>query len=268
MNIPNLNIAVLQTDIVWKDIKTNLDRYGKIIAGINKPTDLIVLPEMFNTGFCTQPHDIAETADGYTFEWMADIAQKTLAVVTGSVILQQNNNYYNALVWMKPNGLYSLYLKKHLFSVSNEDKYMTSGKEKIIEDILGWKICPLICYDLRFPVWSKNTYKDGKYEYDVLVYVANWPQARAHVFRKLLQARAIENLAYAVGVNRVGTDGNKLYYSGNSAVIDFKGNYMHEIKSEKEDVIISYLDYKQLDSFRKNFNVGADWDNFTINNKK
>lgn len=262
--LPNLNITLIQSDIKWADKSANILKFDKIISNLENPTDLIVLPEMFTTGFITNPKELAEPIESHTLEWMSKKSVQTNAVITGSFIVVDNSNFYNCLVWMQPNGIYKQYFKRHLFRMGDENKYFTRGNEKIIVDLLGWKICPLICYDLRFPVWSKNTYKDGVFEYDLLIYVANWSSARSNVFRKLLQARAIENLSYVVGVNRVGTDGHGVYYQGNSAIIDFKGNYITEIANDKEEVISNFIDYNQLQNFRDNFNVGLDWDDFII----
>lgn len=280
-----LKITILQSGLFWENCEQNLEQFSKKISLIREQTDLIILPEMFTTGFSMQPEKLAESMTGKTVKWMSEHAHKKQCVITGSFICEENGNYYNRLVWMKPDGTYSIYNKRHLFSMANENKHYTPGNKKIIEEIKGWKICPLICYDLRFPVWSRNTnipqqphnstrppsqahdqsHKGDMFpNYDILIYVANWPERRSFPWKTLLLARAIENQCYVIGENRVGTDGNEIYYSGDSAVINFKGEIISKIPLHVEYSETITLSYKELEEFRKQFPVMDDADSFEI----
>lgn len=257
----NLKITLIQSDLHWENKEANLQLFAEKIKSLKESTDLIVLPEMFTTGFSMQPEKYAEEMGGDTMTWLKEIASKANCVVTGSFMCKDNGKYYNRLVWMRADGFYSMYDKRHLFSMGNEDKHYAAGKRKIIEEIKGWKICPLVCYDLRFPVWSRRTKKE---DYDVLLYTANWPERRAHPWKTLLLARAIENQCYVVGLNRVGNDGNDIYHSGDSVVIDPKGEVMSKIKEKEEAIETITLNYEELKEFRKQFPVINDSDNFKL----
>ena len=222
-------------------------------------TDLIVLPEMFTTGFSMNAAGLAEEAEGPSLTWMQQEALKYKAVVTGSVMVTEGESYFNRLYWVRPDGSYAKYDKKHLFRMAKEHHTYTSGQERLIVDLNGWKVCPLVCYDLRFPVWSRNTNN----AYDLLLYVANWPKVRSQPWRTLLQARAIENLAYVVGVNRVGTDGNNHPYSGDSAIIHPKGHHLLET-SEVEGIHTITLNKQELEDFREAFPAHLDADGFEL----
>ncbi len=261
---PDLSITLIQPDLYWQDKKNNLRKFEDFFEKLNHKTDLIVLPEMFNTGFVIEPRSIAESMSGPTMEWMETQSAKLNAVVTGSLVIEENGQYYNRLIWMEPTGRYSTYDKRHLFHPGNEHEQFAAGTKKLIVDLLGWKICPLVCYDLRFPVWSKNTYENATYEYDILLYIANWPAARSYAYRQLLVARAIENQCYVVAVNRVGIDGKGTNHQGDSAVIDFKGKHLIEIAPDTEDMETLNINFKLLEDFRKGFTVGMDWDKFEI----
>lgn len=258
----DITVTVFQSDLIWQDVGKNLANFSKKLDALKEKSDLIILPEMFNTGFVTEPKDVAEKSKGITFLWMKEQAKKHECVITGSFIAKEKNNYYNRLVWMQPNGFFLTYDKQHLFRMGGEHNHFTAGTEQLTVNLKGWKIRPLICYDLRFPVWSKNRYYDGNYEYDLLIYVANWPQSRAHAWKTLLTARAIENQAYAIGVNRIGSDGNNLPYSGDSQIINAKGFPIAAIQENKEDYVTKTLSYKDLTEFREKFNVGPDWNKF------
>jgi predicted amidohydrolase len=260
----HLNIALAQADLAWKDKTTNFSKFENWLENNLEQTDLVILPEMFATGFITEPEEVAEKMDGETVTWLKTQAQRYKCVIMGSAIIEENGKYYNRLIWADRNGEISTYDKRHLFTFGGEHKKFTGGTKKLVMEINGWKICPMVCYDLRFPVWAKNTYKNGTHEYDVLIYIANWPSARAHAFRQLLIARAIENQCFVVGVNRVGVDGKGLYYQGNSTVIDFQGNHLLEIKPDAEALEYTSLDYTGLQKARESFPVGADWDQFEI----
>lgn len=253
----DLTITLIQTELFWEDKSRNLAHFSGLINTINEATDIIVLPEMFTTGFSMQPEKLAETTSGTTAQWMLQKAQEKNAVIVGSIIIEEANKFFNRLFWIQPDGEIFQYNKRHLFTLSGEEKHYSAGNKKLVVDYKGWKICPLICYDLRFPVWCRNTqptisnseslksrvlplYK-GEQEgvYDVLLFVANWPERRNTAWKTLLQARAIENQAYVVGVNRIGNDGNNIYHSGDSSIIDPMG-----------DVIFSQADLPFVKTFR------------------
>ena len=257
----NLNVAIIQTHLHWEDKKANLllfDTYINALQGKN--IDVIVLPEMFTTGFSMRPTKFAEQeAKSDTLTWMKKKALETNAALCGSFIVEDNGNYFNRLYWVQPDGNFYTYNKRHLFSLAKEDEHYAAGTEKIIIAWRGWKICPLICYDLRFPVWSRNAEN-----YDLLIYVANWPERRIHPWKSLLMARAIENQAYCIGVNRTGFDGNQIYHSGDSSIVDFEGNILYQ-KKDENDVFIASLSFQNQMSFRANFPFLKDKDSFLTN---
>ncbi|RYE25991.1 MAG: amidohydrolase [Sphingobacteriales bacterium] len=209
-----LNISVIQPDIFWEDKQANFAQYEKLITGIADKKEVVVLPEMFSTGFSMAPEKLAEGMNGESVQWMKTMAAKNRCILTGSLIIEEDGNYYNRLLWVQPDGKIWHYDKRHLFGYANEDHHYSPGSKRLIVQVKGFKICLLVCYDLRFPIWARN--KDE--EYDVLIYVANWPERRNLAWKTLLQARAIENQSYVVGVNRVGIDGKDIKYSGDSSV--------------------------------------------------
>lgn len=261
----DLTVTLFQSTLHWENADKNLQAFDKRIANLKEQPDLIVLPEMFNTGFTVKPKEVAETIKGPTFRWLQKTARETGAVITGSFIVQDGNDYFNRLVWMQPNGFYLTYDKRHLFRMGGEHHRFTAGEKSLLVTLKGWKIRPLVCYDLRFPVWSKNVFQDGMYEYDVSFYIANWPAPRREVWDILLKARAIENQAYVLGVNRVGVDGKDLEYSGGTAFIDAKGRTMKAASDHREEAITATLSYEELLNFREKFKVGLDWDKFSLN---
>jgi len=261
---PDLTITLIQPDLIWEDKKSNLLKFEDFFHQIDRKTDLIVLPEMFNTGFVVDQRSLAETMNGSTVAWMAEQAAKLKSVITGSLVIVEDGNYFNRLIWMQPEGKFQTYDKRHLFHPGNEHEQFSQGAEKLIVDLYGWKICPLVCYDLRFPVWSKNTWKDGVYEYDILLYIANWPAARSYAYRQLLIARAIENQCYVAAVNRVGIDGKGTNHQGDSTIINYKGKHLFEMQADKEGMETQDVSYNQLSDFRNSFTVGMDWDIFEI----
>ncbi|NEW80406.1 MAG: amidohydrolase, partial [Gelidibacter sp.] len=208
----NLKIAMLQAELVWHNVELNRKNFLEKINQIKEQVDLIILPEMFTTGFSMHPQKIGDTMNGETVNWMRKIASEKDTAIAGSVIIFENNNFYNRFLFVHPSGEINFYDKRHLFTLAGEDKVYESGKEKLIVNYKGWKICPLVCYDLRFPVWARNVE-----DYDLLIYVANWPKIRIAAWDTLLKARAIENMCYTVGVNRVGVDANNYEYNGHSA---------------------------------------------------
>jgi len=254
-----LKVALIQTNLYWENPTANLASLEEKIAGISENVDLIVLPEMFTTGFSMSPSKVAEPMNLTTFKWMQQMAAQTKAVVTGSFVAKEGNRYFNRLLWMEPSGNFDFYDKRHLFRMAREHESYEAGSKRIVKEWKGWKICPLICYDLRFPVWSRNV----ALEYDLLLYVANWPEVRSHIWSTLLQARAIENLSYVIGVNRVGEDGNGIPHSGDSAVVDFKGEVLVR-KSNEESIIIHTLQKESLSAFRERFPAYLDADEFLI----
>jgi omega-amidase len=254
-----LRLTLIQSSLHWENKEKNLEMFSEKISRLSNSTDLIILPEMFTTGFSMRPEIFAESMNGTTVEWMREKALENKCAITGSFICSENGNYYNRLIWMRSDGSYSTYDKRHLFSMGDENNHYTAGTEKIVEKIKGWRICPLICYDLRFPVWSRNT---GNY--DLLIYVANWPERRTHPWKTLLPARAIENQCYVVGLNRIGKDGNEIHHSGDSAVINAKGEIISDISTNEEAVSTVSIDLQELVEFRKVFPVLNDADEFEL----
>ncbi len=251
-----LNITLIQPDIIWEKPLENLAKYSKMLSTVQS-TDVIVLPEMFTTGFSMAPEKLCENMNGPSVLWMKKRAREKNASVVGSLIINENENIYNRAVWVFPDGNIQFYDKRHLFSMGEEHLHYSPGNKKLIVEFRGWKFCPLVCYDLRFPVWSRNTE-----DYDVLLYVANWPAARHEVWKTLLHARAIENQAYCAGVNRIGKDGSGLNYLGASALILPKGK--SEFLDDVEKSRTFSLSYSELHQFRKNFPVLNDGDKFKL----
>lgn len=261
----DLKILALQPDLFWENPEKNLNEFENQIADKFDSHHLIILPETFTTGFPVDPHIFAEEISGKTVSWMRQISAKYNAVITGSLLIKTGDIYANTLIWMLPDGSFNNYKKRHVFSMGGEHEKITAGTDKLIVNLLGWKISLFICYDLRFPIWSKNTYnKEEGFEYDLAIYVANWPTVRSHPWKTLLLARAIENQAYVVGVNRIGKDGLGNKYSGDSMIIDPKGKVLAQGNNFKSDVLSTELSYNEMTKFRNKFNVGNDWDKFVI----
>ncbi len=254
----DLKITIIQSSLHWEDIDANLSMFEEKIQSISEQTDLIVLPEMFNTGFTMNAEKLHENMDGKTMTWMREIARKTNAAITGSLIIREADNFYNRLIWMQPDGIFKYYDKRHLFRLANEQKFYSAGKEKLIVELNGWKICPMICYDLRFPVWNRNA--DG---YDLLLIAANWPEKRIYAWKQLLVARAIENESFVIGVSCVGIDGNEIQLSGASSVIDYEGKILWQAEQEQAIKTIS-LSKDDLVKWRRTFPFWKDADRFKI----
>jgi omega-amidase len=260
LNIQNLKITVFQAYLFWENIDKNLQNISlRLSLGVREKTDLIVLPEMFNTGFTMKAEELAEEMDGITMQWLAKTANDYECVVTGTLIIKENGNYYNRMIWMLPTGEYKHYDKHHLFGLGDEDKNFKPGNKQVVVDLKGWKIRLAICYDLRFPVWLRNKNE----EYDILLLVASWPDKRSSHWRTLIHARAIENQTYVIGVNRVGHDGNQVYHSGHSMCIDPYGNTVY-YKPEDEDLYTFSINYPDLEKIRRQFPFLKDSDDFTI----
>jgi len=260
LKINNLKITIFQAYLFWENIDKNLQNLAlRLSMGVKEKTDLIVLPEMFNTGFSMNAEALAEEMDGKTMTWMANAAQKYDCAITGSLIIRENSKYYNRMIWMLPSGEYQYYDKWHLFGMGQEDKTYASGSEKVIVELKGWKIRLAICYDLRFPVFLRNE-ENG---YDILLIIASWPDQRISHWKALIPARAIENQSYVIAANRVGHDGNEVYHSGHSMCIDAYGNTVY-YKPEDEDLYTFSINYEDLEKIRRGFPFLKDADDFTI----
>jgi predicted amidohydrolase len=253
-----MKVALIQSSLFWENPIANRNYFEEKIIAITEKVDLIVLPEMFTTGFTMNPKDVAETMQGKTILWLQSLAKAKNSAITGSLIIEENSNYYNRLVFVFPSGEIQFYDKRHLFTLAGEDKVYTSGKEKLIVEYKGFKICSLVCYDLRFPVFARNVE-----DYDLLIYVANWPKPRINAWDILLQARAVENMCYTIGVNRIGYDASNFEYVGHSQVVDFLGNYILE-PQEIEGVFIVELNKEKLLETRKKFGFLNDRDSFEL----
>ena len=254
----DLIVSLIQTPLYWEDPVANRAMLEEKIAGIDK-TDVIVLPEMFTTSFTNNAAQFAEPMNLHTFKWMKQLASQSGACIVGSYGVKEGVNFHNRLLWMQPDGKFCTYDKRHSFRMSDEHKVYTAGDKQLIVEYKGWKIAPFICYDLRFPVWSRNTNN----KYDVAIYVANWPATRAHAWKSLLPARAIENISYVIGLNRIGTDGLGLDYSGDSVVHDFKGMPLAEL-GNTETIETVVLSKKGLEDFREIFPAYLDGDGFEV----
>lgn len=268
-----LTITTIQTYLHWEDKAANLRMLEEKINSIQDKMEVVVLPEMFNTGFSMKPELLAEKMDGLSVQWMKKMTTAKNIILTGSLIIEDEGNYFNRLVWMLPNGETGYYDKRHRFAYAGEDAHYAAGKKRLIASVKGWKINLQVCYDLRFPVWSRQAVyshlpeEDGtgpaEPEYDVLIYVANWPERRIHAWKTLLQARAIENQSYVVGVNRTGKDGNDIYYSGESMIVDAMGEVMYT-KAHEENIFTITLQKHPLDEIRNKLPFLKDADRFFI----
>jgi predicted amidohydrolase len=265
----NLSVTLIQSNLHWENISANLKMFSEKLSVVSK-TDLIVLPETFSTGFSMNPK-FAETMEGTAVEWLKNTAQKKNCVVCGSLMINEEESFYNRFIWMQPDGEFLTYDKRHLFCISDEPKFFTPGTERLIVELKGWKICPLICYDLRFPGWARNVVGEnttnGLPAYDILLYVANWPERRNVAWKTLLPARAIENQAYVIGANRVGVDEKNISHSGDSMVIDALGKILYH-KENDEDVFTIELNYEELQKVREQLPFLNDADDFVLNEKR
>lgn len=258
-----LTISLVQTRLHWEDKAANLAMLEEKIMGIREKTELVVLPEMFSTGFSMRPEALAEPMDGDSVQWMKKLAAQKKSILTGSLIIEEGGHYYNRLIWMLPNGQYGVYDKRHRFAFAGEDRHYSAGSKRLIASVRGWKVCLQVCYDLRFPVWSRQQMVAGEPEYDLLIYVANWPERRSEAWKTLLPARAIENQCYVAGVNRVGADGNGIEHSGDSMLIDPMGTILYH-KNKTEDIFTGTLDKTGLQQVREKLPFLRDADGFII----
>jgi len=268
-----LTFTLIQTNLHWEDKKANLQMLEEKINSIQEQTQVVVLPEMFSTGFSMKPEQLAETMEGETVAWMKRIAAARKIILAGSLIIEEDGKYFNRSIWMLPNGEYGYYNKRHLFAFAEEDKHYSGGTERFIASANGLKINLLVCYDLRFPIWARQTSPQQSrreasepsdvFEYDVLIYVANWPERRNTAWKALLQARAIENQCYVIGVNRIGNDGNDIYHSGDSMVVSPLGEILYH-KAHDEDIFTITLKKDDLEEVRRKFQFWRDADEFQI----
>ncbi len=266
--MPNLVVTTVQANLIWEDKTANLKHLAEKISAITEPTHIVVLPEMFSTGFSMQPEKLAEKMDGPTVAWMKEIAARKKIILTGSFICEENGQYTNRLVWMLPTGEMATYDKKHRFAFAGEDQHYSAGNKRLIAQVNGWKINLLICYDLRFPVFARNkviTQTDGTQqpEYDVLIYVANWPARRSYQWQQLAIARAIENQSYLIAVNRVGNDGKDIPHNGSTMVVDPLGEVLYK-KLDEEETATHTLSQEYLQQIRTQFPFWKDADSFTL----
>ena len=263
----HLGITLFQGNTRWHDPQANREYYGELMKREAREADIFILPETFTSGFSNEAIADAETMEGPTLAWMLDKAREHQAVITGSVQIRENSNVFNRLIWAQPDGKFQYYDKRHLFRMANEHQRYAAGNNRLVVEWKGWRICPLVCYDLRFPVFSRNRFNhdvENRFDYDLLLYVANWPAARRHAWSSLLPARAIENLAYVAGVNRVGTDGNSIDYAGDSVLLDFLGQPIASGDVNDETTLHGTLSAEALAAFRARFPAYLDADKFEI----
>jgi len=261
----DLNITLVQPELVWEDSSANLARLEQMIRGSSEATEVILLPEMFTTGFSMRPEVLAEDMQGSAIQWMRRLAGERKAILAGSLMIREDDRYFNRLIWMLPDGQFGCYDKRHCFGLAGEPAHYSAGRRRLIASVKGWRVNLCICYDLRFPVWSRQSVAPGaeRPEYDLLVYVANWPEVRIHAWRSLLVARAIENQCYVAGVNRVGADGNGIGHEGHSMVVDPLGNILCE-EIGHEVLRTLRLDRAHLEDVRKRMPFWKDSDRFTL----
>lgn len=252
----NLKISCIQNDVITRNPEANRRHLDEMLKSVEN-TDIIVFPETFTTGFPADPNEFAEEVGGPTMQWMREKAAGNNCAVCGTIILK-NNGFYNSFIWMEPDGRYHLYNKRHLFTMGGEIG-LNRGEERITIEYKGWRIRPFVCYDMRFPVWNRNSFKDGKYEYDLAVFTAEWPEKKSEVWNTLLRARAIENQAYIVGVNRVGIDDSNIKYKGETMILNMKGRVVAQA-TEGECVVTGEINMEDLMAFREYFRVAKDWD--------
>lgn len=258
-----LTVTIIQHDISWEDKAANLQALTGKIESIREKTEIVVLPEMFSTGFSMRPEVLAETMDGNAVEWMKKTAAAQKIILTGSLIIEENGNYYNRAIWMLPNGQLGTYDKRHLFAYAGEDKHFTSGSKRLIASAKGWRITPMVCYDLRFPVWARQQSTENGPEYDLLIYMANWPSPRVHAWRTLLQARAIENQCFVIGLNRSGKDGHGMEHPGESMIVGPLGEVLYHAPATPVTHTVT-LDKEELQKVREKLPFWKDADDFQL----
>jgi omega-amidase len=261
--MPSLTLTLIQTNLFWENKKANLEMLQQKIDSIKEKTEIVILPEMFSTGFSMNAKKLAEKMNGESVNWMKKIAADKKIILTGSLIIEEEGKYFNRLIWMLPNGDFGIYDKRHLFAFGDEHNHYSVGNKKLIASVKGWKINLQICYDLRFPVWTRQAPGELENKYDLLINVANWPEKRSIAWKTLLHARAIENQCFVAGVNRVGEDGNKIIYDGESCIIDPLGEIIYQ-KNKEEDIFTFTLQKEKVTETREKFPFWKDADPFII----
>jgi len=258
----SIKIALIQADLYWEDTVANLQKFDKLLSKLSPDTDIVILPEMFSTGFTMNIHNLEKPTGKTAFEWLKKKSQALDKPMIGSILTEYADKYYNRMYWMRPDAGFEYYDKHHLFHMGNEHLVMTAGTQRVIVEHQGFKFLLQICYDLRFPVWSRNTYyqKDDTYAYDAIIYIANWPESRKQAYSSLLKARAIENQAYVVWVNRIGEDDKKNIHSGDTQVLNAQGNIIGQKNAFEEGILYAEINLDTLRLFRNRFKVGLDWD--------
>jgi predicted amidohydrolase len=268
----NLTVSLIQSPLHWENKEKNLRMFEEKITAMKEKTEVVILPEMFSTGFSMNPEALAETMDGEAVAWMKKISREKKIVLTGSLIIKDGEDYFNRLIWMLPNGQHGVYDKRHRFAYAGEHEKFGAGTKRLIASVKGWRVNLMICYDLRFPVWARQQRSDEieseeapvkEQEYDLLIYVANWPEKRSHAWKTLLQARAIENQSYVIGLNRVGDDANNIHYSGDSMIVDPLGEILIQ-KAHEETIITHELQKEKLEEIRNKFPFWKDADDFNL----
>jgi len=264
----DLKITLVQSSIFWEEREKNLDHFSTLIGKLTNQTDLILLPETFNTGFSINPARCAEEMNGPSVSFLRDQAREKGAAIAATLLIREGHTTVNRFIFCYPDGAYATYDKRHLFRLSEEVKLFKPGLQRPVFQLKGWRLMPMICYDLRFPVWSRNSFTEGQYAYDLLIYLANWPIVRAYAWKAFLVARALENMAYVTGVNRIGIDGNGMDHTGDSMVVDAKGKVLF-LAPEREEVVETItLSASDLKLYREAFAFALDWDRFTIDDLK
>lgn len=262
----NIKLALIQTDLIWEDTQANLDKFDTLFLALKAKTDIVILPEVFSTGFALNPENFEKPVGEKAFSWLKNKAISLKKVVVGSLIFEEDKKFYNRMYWIRPDGSYEFYDKRHLFQMGDEHKVMTAGAKPVIVSYKNTKFNLQICYDLRFPVWAKNNYnkQTNSHDYDVLLFIANWPNSRKQTYISLLKARAIENQAFVIWVNRVGADGHKIAFSGDSLLVNPLGVIQSQLPENIEEILYTELNPDELATLRKDYKVGLDWDSFEI----
>ncbi len=261
-----IKLALIQTDLVWENIQENLDKFDTLLQDLKTDTDIVILPEVFSTGFALNPSNFEKPVGKKAFNWLKNKAISLKKVLVASILFEENKKYYNRMFWIRPDGSFDYYDKRHLFQMGDEHKVMTAGDKHVIVSYKGMRFMLQICYDLRFPVWVKNKYdkKTDSHDYDALIYIANWPTIRKHAYMSLLKARAIENQSYVVWVNRIGVNNEYVSHSGDTQVVDHFGNIQDQMPKNKDGILYSSLKLNSLTKYRKDYKIGLDWDEFIV----
>ncbi len=262
----SIKLALVQADLLWQNTQGNLNKFDEFLQNLEDNTDIVILPEMFATAFTMQVEKLEKPVGKSALAWLKNKAKELDKILVGSLLFEENSRYFNRMFWVRPDTIYSFYDKRHLFRMGNEESVMTAGNQRVVIPFKGMNFMLQVCYDLRFPVWVKNNFdnKTKKHDYDVIVYIANWPEVRKQAYSILLKARAIENQAYVIWVNRVGKDNKGTLHSGDSQLIDPLGNIVKQLPMHQEDIMYVHLEPDNLKEIRENFEVGLDWDEFDI----